>query len=275
MNARWLFVVSLLFLTACSDKPIRTAEQTEQEFYQEVREALEDNNFLTAIDKLKQLEARYPFGRYAEQAQLELMYANYQTSNFDAVLADTERFIRLNPLHEQVDYAYYMRGLATYELAFNLVEKYLSDEDDPDQRDATPLRDAYGHFADLLDRFPDSQYAGDARARMVFLRNRIAQTELSIARYYMKRHAFLAVANRCNNLLLSFQKTDVIGDALALQTEAYQQLGLTAEADKTLALLQLNFPDHPQLESGQFEPSGLTEEDRRTLIGVMTFGLID
>jgi len=273
MNTRWLLVILAVLLTACSSSPNKPEEKTEQAFYQEAREALDNNNFLVAIDRLEQLESRYPFGSYAEQAQLELIYAHYKTSDLDAVLADTERFIRLHPLHPQVDYAYYMRGLATYEMSFVMVERYFDKE--TAKRDPTPLSDAFNYFSELLIRFPDSPYTADARARMVFLRERLASHEVEIARYYMKRHAYMAAANRCTDVLLHYQKTKAIADAIAIQIEAYEALNMKKEADQSLALLKLNYPHHRQLKDGHFVNSGLAMVDRRSFWNIVSFGLLD
>lgn len=270
---RVIFLGALSLLAACSSQPDKTSEQTEREYYQQASEALENNNYLVAVERLRELESRYPFGQYAEQAQLELIYAQYQTGDMDGVLASTERFIRLHPLHSQVDYAYYMRGLATYDLGFAFVERYLSDGQS--RRDQQPLQDAFNYFSELLTRFPDSPYNADARARMVYLNDRMASYELGVAQYYMKRHAYIAAANRAQKIVMNFQRTSSVADALALQVEAYQLLELPLESNKALALLELNFPEHPQLKDGEFVSSGLTEVDRRSLLNVVSFGLLD
>lgn len=256
MNSRWLLVVFTLLITACSGNPNRNEELTEQEYYRQAREAVDSNSFMVALERLRQLESRYPFGRYAEQAQLEIIYAQYKLSDMEAVLVSTERFIRLHPLHEQVDYAYYMRALATYEMGFTFAERYF--DHDVAQRDPTPLRDAFGHFSELLRRFPDSPYTADSIARMVFIKQRLASHEISVARYLMKRHSYIAAANRANNVMLHFQGTPAVAEALALQVEAYRYLNMPEEAEQALALLRLNHPDYRQLRNGEFVESGRT-----------------
>jgi outer membrane protein assembly factor BamD len=269
-----LLILSCLVLAACSSSDKRLEELTEREYYEQAQEAMEDNNFLIASERLKQLESRYPFGQYAEQAQLEIIYAQHMMADMEGALASAERFIRLHPLHEQVDYAYYMRGLSVYELGFSFVERYTPSEQA--RRDPTPLRDAFNHFDELIRRYPDSQYNEDAQKRMIFLRDRLAKYEIGVGRFYMKRHAFLAAAQRGERVMLKFQGTSAIADALALQVEAYDLLGQEYESKQALALLKQNYPKHPQLsEEGTFIASGLTKEDRRTLIGVMSFGLIE
>lgn len=261
-------------LMACSSTPKTVnKELTERQYYEDARAALDNNNLLLAADKLKLLETFYPFGKYAEQAQLEQIYINYEMANLDAALIGSERFIQLNPRHPQVDYAYYLRGLITYEMGFGFIERFLSD--DVTKRDVAPLEDAFRYFQDLVQRYPDSPYADDAHQRMLFLRNRLAGYELGIAQYYMKRHAFIAAANRALEVVTRFPTSQYVADSLALMIEAYLELSMTDEADKALILLKHNFPNHPQLVQGEFQPSGLTEVDRRGLLSIVTFGLLD
>jgi outer membrane protein assembly factor BamD len=269
-----LLILSCLILAACSAQEKRPEELSEREFYEQARKAMEDNNFLIASERLKQLESRYPFGQYAEQAQLELIYTQHMMADMESSLASAERFIRLHPLHKQVDYAYYMRGLSVYELGFSFVERYTPSEQA--RRDPTPFRDAFNHFDELVRRYPNSQYNEDAQKRMIFLRDRLAQYEIGVGRFYMKRHAYLAAAQRGERVMLNYQGTSVVDDALALQVEAYKLLGQEFESNQALALLKLNYPEHEQFdEEGNFVDSGLTKKDRRTLIGVMSFGLIE
>lgn len=269
-----LLILSCVLMVACSNAEKRPEELTENEYYAQAKEAMSENNYLIATERLKQLESAYPFGQYTEQAQLELIYANYMMSDYESALASADRFIRLHPLHKQIDYAYYMRGLTVYELGFSFIERYTDAEQA--RRDPTPLRDSFNYFDELVRRYPDSQYNADARKRMSFVRDRLAQYEIGVGRFYMKRHAYLAAALRGERIMLNFQGTSAVADALALQVEAYDLLGQEFESQQALKLLQLNYPDYEQLdENGNFIASGLTEEDRRTLIGVMSFGLIE
>ena len=266
-----LFCVTAL-ISACSSNPNRDV-LTEQEYYKEAREAIDKDNMLIAEDRLKRLESQYPFGEYAEQAQLELIYVSFKMSDMEGVLAKSERFIRLHPQHPKVDYAYYMRGLATYELGFAFVERYLSD--DTEYRNPIPLQDSFAYFSELIRRFPGSEYNADARARMIFLRERLASYQINVAKYYMKRHAYLAAAKRCEEVLMHYQKTNAVEDALAIMTEAYQLLEMDKQAEQALALLTLNYPDHPQLVDGEFVESGLADVDRRSFWNIVSFGIFD
>lgn len=275
-RSRFLAVSLMLLIslmTACSDAPVRD-ELTDKEYYQKAQKAMESNNFQLASEYLRDLESHYPFGRYAEQAQLELIFAQFMLSDLEGALVSSERFIRLHPLHEQVDYAYYMRGMAAYELGFGFYERRFPTQQS--LRDQTALKDSFNYFALLLLRFPDSSYAVDAQQRMVFLRERIAMNEIAIARYNIKRHAFLAAAKRAENVMLQYQGSDQIEHALAIQIEAYRLLELETQANDALALLKLNFPKNSQLDKqGNFQMSGLDKEDRSTLFGVLSFGLVD
>lgn len=274
MRSLWLLVTltALTLLSACSSGPKKPTDLTEAEYYREAREALDKGNFLIAKERLERLESRYPFGQYSEQAQLELIYVNFQSREMELALSEAERFIRLHPLNAKADYAYYMRGLTTYELAFNLVERRFTD--DNDKRDTTPLRDAFQYFSELALRYPDSQYVPDARARMAFLRERLASNELEVARYYMKRHAFVAAINRATNVIQGFPGTHVVDDALTILIEANQELGLVEESSQALAILKLNYPDHAQLVDGEFVSSRLADTDRKSWLEIISFGLI-
>ena len=272
-SLRILIVGFLLALAGCASKPSNTVELTEQEYYQQAQEAMSKNNFGLAIEKLKQLESHYPFGRYAEQAQLERIYAHFMLSDHPEVLSLSERFIRLHPLHEHIDYAYYLRALASYDMGFNFIDRYFSD--DVAKRDPTPLRDSFQQFAELIERFPDSLYVADSIAHMVFIRERLASHEIAAARYLMKRHSFIAAANRASNVVNHFQRTPSVAEALALQVEAFRHLALTEHADQALALLALNFPEYHQFKKGKFVDSGLSNTDRRSWANILSFGLFD
>lgn len=273
MNSKWLMIILAIALSSCASNKSQNEELSEQQYYEQAQSSLNKNSFMIAIERLQLLESRYPFGRYAEQAQLEMMYAHFMLSDHDKVLALSERFIRLHPLHEQADYAYYLRALATYEMGFGLVERYF--EHDVAQRDPTPLQDAFYYFSDLITRYPDSPYTMDARARMVYIKERLASHEIAAARFLMKRHSFVAAANRATAVLQNYQRTPAVAEALALQVEAYGQLDMNEEAEQALALLKLNHPDYHQLKNDKFVDSGLAMTDRRSLINIISFGLID
>jgi outer membrane protein assembly factor BamD len=268
-----LLIATLAFVTACSsNKPEVDENLSETELYQQAQEDLGSNSYNNAIAKLKALESRYPFGRYAEQAQLELIYAYYKNVEPEAAKAAAERFIRLHPQHANVDYAYYLKGLASFDQDRGLIARFLPL--DLTKRDPGAARDSFNEFAQLTSRFPNSRYAPDAKARMVYLRNLLAAYEVHAGRYYLTRQAYVAAANRGRYVVENFQETPAVGDGLALMIEAYQRLELDDLAASSLETLKLNYPDHPTLVDGQFVP--LEEEaDNRSWLAKATLGLIE
>ena len=269
-----MILLAISILAACSsDGKRRNAEQTEQQIYQKASKAIDDENYFLAVETLQKLESQYPFGKYSEQAQLEMVFSQFKAQELEGSRATAERFIRLHPDHPKVDYAYYMKALTTYELGLSLVERYFADEQA--MRDVTPAREAYQEFSELIGRFPKSQYVSDARQRMIYLRDRLALHDVHVAHYYLKRHAYLAAVNRGKNIVEMYQGTNHVADGLALMTEGYELLGQTELANKSFKVLQANFPKHAQIKKGKFVHSGWANKDRRSLWNVITFGLID
>lgn len=274
MQVKHLLLIAILALTAaCSSKQPEVDENlSEVELYQQAQADLDNRSYTQAIAKLKALESRYPFGRYAEQAQLELIYAYYKNAEPEAAKSSAERFIRLHPQHANVDYAYYLKGLASFDQDRGLLARFLPL--DMTKRDPGAARDSYNEFAQLTSRYPTSRYAPDAKQRMIYLRNLLAAYEIHVGHYYLTRQAYVAAANRGRYVVENFQETPSVGDGLAIMTEAYQRLSLDDLAATSLETLKLNYPDHPSLESGQFVP--LEEEaDNRSWLAKATLGLIE
>lgn len=269
-----IILLAIFTLAACSSSGKRpNAELTEQEIYQKAVKAIDDQNYFLAIETFQKLESRYPFGQYSEQAQLEMIYAQFQGQELEGAKASAERFIRLHPENTSVDYAYYMKALTTYELGLSLVERYFAD--DESKRDPQPARDAFNDFAELISKFPKSEYAADARQRMIYLRDRLALHEIHVGQYYLKRHAYLAAANRGKTVVQDYQGTKHVADGLALMIEGYELLGQQDLADKSLKVLKANFPKHKQIKNGKFVKSDWANKDRKSIWNVVTFGLID
>lgn len=225
---------------------------TETELYQQAQNDLTTGNYGSAVAKLKALESRYPFGRFAEQAQLELIYAYHKNVEPEAARAAADRFIRLHPQHANVDYAYYLRGLSSFEQDRGLVARFAPL--DMTKRDPGAARDSFNDFSQLTTRFPQSRYAPDAKARMVYLRNLLASGEIHVGYYYLKRKAYVASANRGRYVVENLQGSPSVGDGLALMVESYQNMGLDDLAATSLQALKSNYPDHPTLKKGQFVP---------------------
>lgn len=231
---------------ACSSKDKRDS-MTERELYMEAQRYLKNENFDLATKDLQLLESRYPFGPYAEQAQLELIYSQYRSAQNEEAAATAERFIRLHPQHPSVDYAYYMKGLANYTEGTGFLERFLPT--DMTQRDPGKALQSFEDFRQLLNRFPDSEYAPDALARMTYLRARLARYEINVANYYFRRKAYLAAANRGRYVVENYPQTEAVPDALAVMVQAYQLLGLDNLANDALKVLRSNFPEHPSLDA--------------------------
>ncbi|MBT2371103.1 outer membrane protein assembly factor BamD [Pseudomonas fluorescens] len=274
MQVKHLLLIAILAMTAAcsSTKEVVDENLSEVELYQQAQTDLDNHSYTSATAKLKALESRYPFGRYADQAQLELIYANYKNAEPEAAKSAAERFIRLHPQHPNVDYAYYLKGLTSFDQDVGLLARFLPL--DMTKRDPGAARDSYNEFAQLTSRYPNSRYAPDAKQRMIYLRNLLASYEIHVAHYYLTRQAYVAAANRGRYVVENFQETPSVGDGLAVMTEAYQRLHLDALAATSLETLKLNYPDHPSLKDGQFVPT-VAEADNRSWLSKYTLGLIE
>lgn len=222
-----------------------TAKWTARDFYETAKEALDSGDYQTAISYFSKLEARYPYGRYAQQAQLETIYAHYKASETEAAIAAAERFIKLHPLHPNVDYAYYLRGLASFEPGKGLLSNVFPQ--DPAKVDPNHARRSFGYFKELVERFPKSRYAEDAVQRMTHLRNSLARYEILVAEYYLKRGAFEAAANRGKYVLENYSRTPSVPDALGIMVRAYRKMAMPELAKDSLRVLEQNHPNHPLL----------------------------
>src|SRR5690606_15935067 len=272
-QVKHLLLIAIFALTAaCSSNETISENLGETELYQQAQADLDNKSYTSAITKLKTLESRYPFGRFAEQAQLELIYAYYRNMEPEAARSSAERFIRLHPRHPNVDYAYYLKGLASFDQDRGLLARFLPL--DMTKRDPGAARDSFNEFAQLTTRYPNSRDAPDAKARMVYLRNLLAANEIHVAHYYLKRQAYVAAANRGRYVVENFQGTPSVGDGLAVMTEAYQRLKLDDLAASSLETLTLNYPEHASLEDGKFVPLE-QEADNRGWLSRATLGLIE
>lgn len=268
-----LIIMIALLLSACSANEQLPQTDSEQALYETIQQNLDNESYMLAVQNLQTLESRYPFGRYAEQGQLELIYAHYQNYEPEASIAAAERFIRLHPQHPNVDYAYYMKGLANYSEGEGFLDRFLPT--DMTQRDPGAALKSFEDFRQLLTRFPSSPYAADAKARMIFLRSRLARYEINVANYYFKRGAYIAAANRGRYVVEHYPQTAAVGDALAVMVQAYQLLGLNDLANDSLAVLRLNHPQHPSLDAnGGFNSKFSLSEENPTLLSKLTLGLL-
>lgn len=243
---------------------------TEEQFYRRALDQLNSQNFAGAIATYQALEARFPFGRYAAQAQIEIVYAYYRNGDEEAARAAADRFIRLHPENENIDYAYYMKGLASFEDGGGFFSRIVPV--DHTKRDPGLARESFSDFSQLLALYPDSPYAADARARMVYLRNNLAVYEIHVANYYLERRAYIAALRRAQYVVENFQGTPAVADGVAIMVECYLRLGLNELADTSLALLRENYPDHAAIDDdGDFIVR--TEVTDPSLLYTVTFGL--
>ena len=249
-------------------------ETSEQALYRRAQAGLRTGNYTQSITRLQRLEARFPFGRYAEQAQLELIYANHMARDLDAAAAAAERFIRLHPQHPNVDYAYYMKGITALARDRGATGRFMKTE--LSHRDVSNLRQAFTDFNDLIGRFPSSEFAKDAQQRMIYLRNVLAAAEVNIASYYLGRGAYVAAANRARHVVENYSQTPATADALALLIESNWKLGLKEAADDALEVLALNFPDYRGFDkNGKLVLKNVVENRRRSWLNMVTFGLLN
>lgn len=216
---------------------------TVERLYQEAKGALEAGYYSKAVQYYEYLETRFPFGVWGQQALLDLAYAYYKTEDFDASVSACERFIRLYPQNTYVDYAYYLKGLANFNRGKGITERFLPI--DLSQRDSSTALTSFRDFEELLKRYPDSRYAADATRRMVYLRNILAQQEVNVATYYMRRGAYVAAANRARYVVENYSRTPAVPDALVLLAKAYRVLEMTDLSEDVLRVLELNYPGHP------------------------------
>ncbi|MBB5208989.1 outer membrane protein assembly factor BamD [Chiayiivirga flava] len=244
-----LFVV-VLALAGCSrfkwfqkDDPLETLPV--DQLYDTGKTALENGNLSRARRYYQRLIARFPYGPYTEQAQLELAYAQYKGSNPEDATSTVNRFIRTYPTHPHIDYAYYLKALINFNRENAFLDRIA--RIDMTQRDQGAPRQAFNDFAELINRYPNSIYAPDARQRMVHLRNLMARHEINVATYYLRRGAWVAAANRGQYILEHYPQSMHDADALAVMTESYRRLGQDTLAADTRRVLELNHPEHPYL----------------------------
>jgi outer membrane protein assembly factor BamD len=233
-----------LSLSGCGLLPKDTDETagwSAQKLYGEAKGAMTAGTWDKAIKYLEKLEARYPYGRFAQQAQLDVAYAYWKNSERALAIAAADRFIKLYPNHASVDYAYYLKGLVN----FNENQGLLSALDSPDmtERDSKGTREAFEAFKELATRFPDSKYTEDAQARMRYLVNSLAQYEVHVARYYMKRGAFVAAANRAQFAVQSYPQAPALEEAVFIMVKAYDSLGMIDLRDAADRVMRKNFPE--------------------------------
>ena len=244
-------IISLLViitLSACSyfkEKEDMTEKWPAERLYAEARGALDSGSYDKAVELYEKLEARFPFGTYGQQAILDVAYADHNDDEPDAAVSSAERFIKLYPQNAHVDYAYYLKGLTNFQRGKGFTERILPI--DESQRDPASSLQAFQDFSDLVKRYPDSQYAEDAKLRMTHLRNILAEHEIHVAHYYMRRGAYVAAAKRARYVVEKYPRTPSIPEALVVMAKAYKVMELTELSTDALRVLEFNYPNHPGL----------------------------
>jgi len=243
-----------LILSGCKSsgdtKYDETRNWSAERLYNEAKEELLGNNFKKAIEYYEKLEARFPYGRYSQQAQLEVGYAYFKDREPAQALAAADRFIKLHPDHPSVDYAYYLKGLVNFNEDLGLFGG-LSNQD-PSERDPKAMRESFDAFRELVVRFPESRYAADATARMRYLVNSMANFETSVAYYYMRRKAYVAAVSRAQGVLLDYPQSPAVERALAIMVKSYDAMGMSELRDDTDRLLKFNFPNTKYAVAGDY-----------------------
>ena len=235
------FLLVLLLSSCSSNEEMPDERLVEKELYDQAQSRLKNGSFSTAIMSLEALEARFPFGRYAEQAQAELIYAYYMNSQFEAAQSAAERFINLHPRHSHTGYAFYMRGLASFTDDSGIFSRYF--QSDLAKREVVMAQTSFDELSDFISRYPNSKYVPHAKQRMIYLKNLIAEHEIYVADFYMKRGAYLAAIGRAKYVIEHLPNTPQTPYALSILIEAYEILDYKELRQTSLDILKTNYPD--------------------------------
>ncbi len=207
------------------------------EYFERGHTAINEADWNIAIKEFEKLRSVYPYGVWSEQASLELAYAYFRNKEPQSAVRELEEFIRMNPRHSRLAYAFYLKALARETTTYSFLDSYISD---PARRDSEPIRQSYQDYVDLIQRFPNSQYADDAKLRLVRLRNNLARHELQVAEFYVERQAWLAAVKRAQYVLENYPQTPSSQRALQIMAVSYDSLGLTQSTEEVKQVMQLN-----------------------------------
>ena len=244
MSPRLLIVATLAVavLAGCAGRDTDEPRgQSAAELYDYAHRQMVSLNYRGAIEAFQRVESRFPFSVEAQQSQLELIYAHYKAGNYEEAEAASDRFLREQPRHPDIDYVHYLRGLMHFERNLNIIDRTF--DVDSAKREPTNARKAYQAFATLVTSFPESRYAPDAQQRMIHLRNQLARHELFVADYYMRLGAWAGAATRARTVIEDFDGTPSVVDALVILHDAYRELGLDELAADVARVIAANYPD--------------------------------
>ena len=259
-----IFMLMLLISSCSSNEEIPDERLIEKELYDQAQSRLKNGSFSTAILSLEALESRFPFGRYAEQAQAELIYAYYMNSQFEASQSAAERFINLHPRHSHTGYAFYMKGLASFTDDSGLFSRYF--QSDLAKREVVMAQTSFGELSEFISRYPESKYVPHAKQRMIYLRNLLAEHEIYVADFYMKRGAYLAAIGRAKYVIENLPNTPQTPFALSILVEAYEILEYEELRKTSLEILNANYPNFDFQENESIK--------ERSWANILTLGLL-
>jgi len=267
------FLLIATLLTACTLFDPEANLKSERQLWEEAQGHMDGGRYLEATTALEELDRRFPFGQYADGTQLDLVYAYFKSSKHEMARLTADRFIRLNPEHPEADYAQYMKGLSSYASNDSMVARYLPG--DETGRDIGGARDAIDDFTTLLQRYPESEFAEDATLRLIYVRNQLAEYEVNVSRYYIRRGAYLAAANRSRQVVEGYPSTPAVIDALIVMHLSYEALGLPQESQDALFVLSKNYPEYVTGERGnQRLAPGVLYQEGETLTSILTLGFL-
>lgn len=235
-----LLAIVAFALVGCSTDDDPYKGMSEGQIFQASQTALQKGRYDKAVSAYEALEAKYPFGQYAHIEQLNIIYAYYMDEDYISAEASADRYIHLNPQGRYVDYAYYMKAMSNFAKERSFLENYFPV--DPAERDLSPVKQAFADFNYVLQNYPQSPYASDARLHMVYIRNMLARNDLATAKYYMTRSAYAGALARARNIVFHYQGAPATGPALKIMYQCYQKLRLPNEAAATLSVIKINYP---------------------------------
>lgn len=248
------FILALL-VAGCGllpDVKDETAGWSANRLYSAAKEAMGDGSYDKAVKYFETLESRYPYGRYAQQAQIEIPYAYYKANEPASAIAACDRFIKMHPNHPNIDYVYYLKGLVNFNEDLGMLG-YISLQDQS-ERDPKAARESFEAFRDLVARYPNSKYAPDATARMKYLINALASHEVHVARYYLKRGAYVAAAGRASFAVKTYLDAPANEEALFIMVKSYDALGMNDLRDDAERVMRTNFPNSEYYVRGLNRP---------------------
>ena len=236
-----------LLLSGCASKKPDLSDLNAEALYESARKSLSTSDYDNAIKKWELLERKFPFSPYAKQSLMEVIYAHYNYKYYDAAIESASRFVRRQPNHKHIDYVLYIKGLSNFKKEDDFLTSVLPF--DTNRRDLSHYRASFRDFFVLSSKFPNSKYTADARQRMIFMRNAIAEKELAVADYYTRRKAHLAAINRAKYVLRNLPGTPSNARALKVLSSSYAALGMDPQQQDVITTYETNFPDGAPLEA--------------------------